>query len=95
MKCPKCGGNLVLKKGRYGEFYGCSNFPTCKYSEGADRPPPGANPITGEVKSGRIMAALQDLYAQPIIIGNVNPVSTKVINLMSWLDDDEEDNRPY
>jgi hypothetical protein len=30
--CPKCGGKLVVKKGRYGKFYGCSNFPDCKYT---------------------------------------------------------------
>lgn len=30
-KCPRCGGNLVLRNGRYGRFYGCSNYPNCKY----------------------------------------------------------------
>ena len=30
-KCPCCGGNLVLRNGRYGHFYGCSNYPNCKY----------------------------------------------------------------
>lgn len=30
--CPKCGGNLVLKHGKYGDFYGCSNFPNCRYT---------------------------------------------------------------
>ena len=34
-KCPRCGGNLILRSGRYGQFYGCSNYPECnyKYSE--------------------------------------------------------------
>ncbi|XRO76689.1 DNA topoisomerase I [Methanocaldococcus sp. 10A] len=32
-KCPKCGANLILKKGVYGAFYGCSNYPKCKYTE--------------------------------------------------------------
>lgn len=31
-KCPQCGGELVKRKGRYGEFIACSNFPKCKYS---------------------------------------------------------------
>lgn len=31
--CPRCGGKLLLKKGRYGKFYGCSNFPRCRYSK--------------------------------------------------------------
>ena len=30
-KCPRCGGKLVLRNGRYGRFYGCSNYPKCKY----------------------------------------------------------------
>ena len=29
--CPECGGNLVIRKGRYGTFVACSNYPTCKY----------------------------------------------------------------
>ena len=30
--CPKCGGKLVERKGKYGEFLGCSNYPRCKYT---------------------------------------------------------------
>ena len=30
--CPKCGGNLVPRKGTYGVFYGCSNYPKCKFT---------------------------------------------------------------
>ena len=29
--CPNCGSAMVLRKGRYGEFEACSNYPTCKY----------------------------------------------------------------
>lgn len=29
--CPYCKTPLVLRKGKYGEFYGCSNYPKCKY----------------------------------------------------------------
>lgn len=30
-KCPKCiGGFLIKRVGRYGFFYGCSNYPGCK-----------------------------------------------------------------
>jgi DNA topoisomerase-1 len=32
-KCPECGGDLILKFGRFGKFIACSNFPTCKYTE--------------------------------------------------------------
>lgn len=31
-KCPDCGGELVKRNGRYGEFIACSNFPKCRYS---------------------------------------------------------------
>ena len=31
-RCPRCGGKLVLRDGRYGTFYGCSNYPKCKYT---------------------------------------------------------------
>ena len=30
--CPQGGGQLVLRKGRYGSFYGCSNYPKCKFT---------------------------------------------------------------
>lgn len=30
--CPVCGGELCLRKGRYGEFYGCGNYPGCRYT---------------------------------------------------------------
>ncbi len=29
--CPRCGGNLVLRNGKHGEFWGCSNYPKCKF----------------------------------------------------------------
>ncbi len=30
--CPRCGGNLVERKGKNGCFIGCSNFPKCRYT---------------------------------------------------------------
>ncbi len=30
-KCPECGNPLVIRKGKYGEFVACSNYPECKY----------------------------------------------------------------
>ena len=29
--CPNCGNPLVVRKGKYGEFVACSNYPECKY----------------------------------------------------------------
>jgi len=28
--CPRCGSKMILRKGRYGKFYGCSKFPYCR-----------------------------------------------------------------
>ena len=30
--CPECGGKLSKRKGRYGEFFGCENYPMCRYT---------------------------------------------------------------
>ena len=29
--CPRCGGKLIQRNGKYGSFYGCSNYPNCQY----------------------------------------------------------------
>lgn len=29
--CPECGGNLIIRRGKFGEFVACSNYPKCKY----------------------------------------------------------------
>ncbi len=31
-KCPECGGGVVVRSGKHGEFKGCSNFPTCEWT---------------------------------------------------------------
>ncbi|MFH1714160.1 MAG: type I DNA topoisomerase [Candidatus Nealsonbacteria bacterium] len=31
--CPKCGSPLIIRIGKYGEFYACSAFPKCRYTE--------------------------------------------------------------
>lgn len=43
--CPECGGNLVVRKGRYGEFVACENYPECKYIKKEVKEPE----YTGEV----------------------------------------------
>jgi DNA topoisomerase-1 len=32
-KCPECGGDLLVKFGRFGKFIACANFPKCRYTE--------------------------------------------------------------
>jgi DNA topoisomerase-1 len=34
--CPKCGSELLLRSGRFGNFIACSGFPKCKYTEQVD-----------------------------------------------------------
>ncbi len=35
--CPQCGSPLVIRKGKYGEFVACSNYPKCKYIKTSER----------------------------------------------------------
>ncbi|WP_187871934.1 type I DNA topoisomerase [Helicobacter pylori] len=41
--CPKCGGELVKKNSRYGEFIACNNYPKCKYIKQTENAHDGAN----------------------------------------------------
>ncbi|MCI8515505.1 MAG: DNA polymerase III subunit epsilon [Hungatella sp.] len=31
--CPRCGAELVKRNGKFGQFYGCSSFPNCRYTK--------------------------------------------------------------
>jgi ssDNA-binding Zn-finger/Zn-ribbon topoisomerase 1 len=33
--CTECGGQLMLRRGRHGLFYGCENYPVCEQTHGA------------------------------------------------------------
>lgn len=39
--CPKCGSALIARYGRYGKFYACKGYPTCKYIKPNLRVVPG------------------------------------------------------
>ena len=32
-KCEKCGAEMLVKRGRYGVFYACSNYPSCTFTK--------------------------------------------------------------
>ena len=32
-KCEKCGSEMVLRTGKFGSFYACSKYPTCKFTK--------------------------------------------------------------
>ena len=34
--CPHCGKPMKLRKGPYGQFWGCTGYPDCKYAERKD-----------------------------------------------------------
>lgn len=34
--CPRCGGELVKRNGRFGTFFGCSNYPACRFTRNTD-----------------------------------------------------------
>lgn len=35
-ECPKCKGALIQRKGRFGAFFGCVNYPSCRYTRNID-----------------------------------------------------------
>lgn len=37
--CPECGGDLVVRTGKYGKFVSCSNYPNCKYIKKEEKAP--------------------------------------------------------
>ena len=68
--CPSCGASMVIKRGRYGRFLACSNYPQCKTTrplEGSQPAPPpeetqetcpscGASMVIKRGRYGRFLA---------------------------------------
>lgn len=36
--CPECKSPIIIRWGRFGKFYACSNFPKCKHTENLPKP---------------------------------------------------------
>lgn len=59
-KCEKCGGEMTVKKGRFGTFLACSNYPKCKFTKsivlgtGVKCPDCGKELIKKNTKRGKI-----------------------------------------
>ncbi|MDE3155510.1 MAG: type I DNA topoisomerase [Acidobacteriota bacterium] len=57
-KCPRCGANLVIKHGRFGEFTACSKYPECKYvklkSTGVACPKDGGDIVERKSRRGKV-----------------------------------------
>lgn len=57
MKCPECGAKMILRNSKYGKFYGCSTYPTCKATHGAHpNGKPLGFPANKKLKKLRILA---------------------------------------
>jgi DNA topoisomerase-1 len=58
--CPECGHQLIVRHGRFGKFIGCSNFPTCRYTEpwlekiGVKCPKDGGELVQRRTRQGRV-----------------------------------------
>jgi DNA topoisomerase-1 len=58
--CPACGGDLVIKAGRYGRFIGCSNYPACNHTAplvskiGVPCPKDGGEIVERRSRKGRL-----------------------------------------
>ncbi|GAA9155976.1 type I DNA topoisomerase [Helicobacter pylori] len=53
--CPKCGGELVKKNSRYGEFIACNNYPKCKYVKQTENANGGAKQESCEKCGGEMV----------------------------------------
>ncbi|MGT0069976.1 type I DNA topoisomerase [Helicobacter pylori] len=53
--CPKCGGELVKKNSRYGEFIACNNYPKCKYVKQTENASDGTNQESCEKCGGEMV----------------------------------------
>jgi DNA topoisomerase-1 len=57
-RCPKCGSNLVVKQGRFGEFTACTSYPTCRYvkqkTTGVLCPKDGGDVVERKSRRGKV-----------------------------------------
>ncbi len=80
--CPECGSPLVVRKGKYGEFIGCSDYPKCHYIEKEEKetvertcPECGAPLVLRKSKRGEFVGCsnfpkcrhMEDLNGNPLV----------------------------
>ena len=63
-KCEKCGGEMVIKVGRYGKFLACSNYPECKNTKQIVEDDEGAV----EIKDTQILDELCPTCTKPLAV---------------------------
>ena len=82
--CEKCGGKMLIRNGRFGEFLACSNFPKCKNTRPMEEkvagkcPKCGSNMIERKSKKGKTFFACArypecDFMSWDITTGEICP----------------------
>ena len=95
--CPECGGDLVKRKGKYGEFLGCSNYPECKYIKKEKKevtfdpklglcPDCGSPLVKKDGKRGEFIAC--SAFPKCRFTKNINDDKPKNSNSMIFIDED-------
>jgi DNA topoisomerase-1 len=64
--CPKCGEELLLRSGRFGEFIACSGFPKCKYTEQVE----GQDKEEGEKSNSEPSDEICDKCGKEMVVKN-------------------------
>lgn len=83
--CPECGGDLIVKWGRFGKFISCVNYPTCKHTEpflekiGILCPKDGGDIVLRKSRKGRIFFGCSN-YPQCDFTSWKRPVNAKCPN---------------
>jgi DNA topoisomerase-1 len=60
--CPACGKKLLLRRGRFGEFFSCSDYPECKTSMNVG---PEGEPVAREEKVAPVVEGIEPGATQP------------------------------
>ena len=66
--CPDCGGKISLKNSRRGPFWGCENYPDCKFTR----------PLS------KAKAAAQAQLAEPKFIDIIDPVNLEITSFDTY-----------
>lgn len=86
LKCPNCQSPMVIKWGRYGRFYACSNYPECKTTKPLEEEEGQQAQASGEIcdKCGSPMIVKRGRFGKFLACSNypqcksIKPISTGV-----------------
>jgi DNA topoisomerase-1 len=83
--CSVCGANMVIRTGRYGQFYACSKFPKCKHTEKMDTPDKdtettGPAPVCPVCKVGHIIPRVARSSGSKFFACNNYPICKTTYN---------------